>query len=90
MDCHPVPNGNSLRKGIISVLLSPFKVAIIDAAKITQFRSKQKPGGSQLVFGVQLMLESNSSFVCVSLDIENVFNEVKRSVILEKLWRDPR
>ena len=27
--------------------------------------------------------------MCVSLDTENAFNEVKRSVILKKLWRDP-
>jgi len=90
MGCCSVAKGYSLRKVITSALLALFKASIIESTKPTQFGSRQKLGGSQLVFSVQLMLEAKPSLVCVSLDIENAFNDVKRSVILKKLWRDPR
>ena len=90
MDCRPVVKGNSLLKAVTSALLAILKAAIINTTKPTQFGSRQKAGGSQLVFGVQLILESNPLFVAASLDIESAFNKVKQYIILEKLWRDPR
>ena len=58
--------------------------------KLTQFGAGEKAGGSQLIFGVQLLLEANPHFVVIALDIKNTFNEVKRITLLEKLWEDER
>ena len=90
MDCRPVAKGNTFRKVFTATLLEPFKQAIIDVTAPTQFGSGEKAGGSQLVFAAQLMLEANPSFVAISLDIKNAFNEVTRKVVLEKLWEDLR
>ena len=87
MDYRPIANGNSLCKVITSALLIPFKATIIYATKPTLFGSRQKAGCSQLVFDIQLILEANPSFVAISLDIKNAFNDVKRSVILKKYGR---
>ena len=38
---------------------------------------------------IMYMLEANPSFVCISLNTKNTFNEMKWSGILETLWRDP-
>lgn len=39
-----------------------------------------------MVFAAQLLLEANLDISALGLDIENAFNEVVISKILEKLW----
>lgn len=83
-DCHHMAKGNTTRKVITSTLLAPFKQSIIDVTTPTQLGSREKPGGSQLIFATQLMLEANLDFLIISLDIVNASSEVERKVVLEK------
>mmetsp|Transcript_22035 Transcript_22035/g.30977 ORF Transcript_22035/g.30977 Transcript_22035/m.30977 type:complete len:177 (-) Transcript_22035:1403-1933(-) len=73
MDCHPVMKGNNFKKLLTKVLLKPFKQDIIEITKHNQFGSGDPAGGSQLVFGTQLLLEANKQFCPISIDISNAF-----------------
>jgi len=70
MDCCPVIKGNNLRKLITKTLLKPFKEDIISTTMPTQCASGDPAGGSQLVYGVQLLMESNPNFCIVRLVLE--------------------
>ena len=61
-----------------------YKASVISTAKPTKLGGGERAGGSQLVFGAQMPLESNPSFVAISIDIKNAFNEVNLATLLEK------
>jgi len=64
------------RKVVTTALMEPFKAALIEATHPTQFGSGEKAGGSQLIFGVKTLMESNPGFVCIGLDIKNASSYV--------------
>ena len=70
--------------------MSPCKHVIIAFTKPTQHDAGEKAGGSQLIFGTQLLLEANPHSVIIELDIKNAFNEVHITILLDKLWGDKR
>ena len=90
MDYRPVAKGNSLWKVSTTALMALFWQACADLTFPTQLGNSKKAGSSQLVFGIQMLLEANPGHVDLALDIENAFNEGERKVILEKLFADER
>jgi len=47
------------------------RAELSDQEKMDQYASGDPAGGSQLIFGIQLLLEANKNFCLMSLDIKN-------------------
>jgi len=83
MNCQSVTKGNAFRKTATKALLMPFKQPLNNVTKPKKLGVGKKAGGSQLIFGVQLIVEATPHFVVITLDIKNAFNEVKRTTMLD-------
>lgn len=82
----PIGIGSALPRLLWRCLLHPFVPQVQTITAPEQYGIGEKAGGSKLTTGARMLLAADKSLCCLSVDMKNAFNEVKRLEGLSALW----
>lgn len=80
------PIGSALPRLLWRCFLSSFLPRVQSITAPEQYGIGEKAGGTKLTTGAWILLAADNAICCLSVDMKNAFNEVKRLSSLEALW----
>eukprot|EP00957_Ditylum_brightwellii_P099697 7594684-Ditylum_brightwellii.AAC.1 len=84
MQVRPINIGNAWRCLFTQAYFASMKSTFIDLTKPCQYGCSEPEGGTELAFDVKAMLDGAEGTMIADVDVENGYNEIMRSAILEQ------